>query len=171
MKISLLSGTIVFLVTACSTMVGPDNVTLPPGYKNHVYYATIDRVDNKQVREIYSSPETAKIARAGKPLPYGSVLTMEIYAAKTDAKGDLAKDASGRLVKGDLSAIFVMEKRAGWGAGYPDDLRNGEWEYARFAADGQRAPNIDTKACLQCHKPRAQQDFVFSLPRLASASK
>ena len=171
MKVSRLGGTIILLVTACSNMVGPDNVALPPGYKNHVYYATVDRADNKQVREIYASPEAAKTARAGKPLPYGSVLTMEIYAAKTDAKGELAKDANGRLVKGDLSAIFVMEKRLGWGAGYADDVRNGEWEYARFAADGQRVASTDTKACMQCHKPRAQQDFVFSLSKLVSPSK
>ncbi len=171
MKTRLFFAGVITLIAACSTVVGPDNVALPPGYKNHVYYATVDRVDNKQVREIYASPGAAKIARAGKPLPYGSVLTMEIYSAKTDAKGDLAKDASGRLVKGDLSTIFVMEKRAGWGAGYAEDLRNGEWEYARFAPDGQRVPNVDTKACLQCHKPRSHQDFVFSLSRLINPSK
>ena len=171
MKTGLFFTAVITLISACATVVGPDNVALPPGYKTHVNYATVDRTDTKQVREIYASPETAKLARAGKPLPYGSVLTMELYAAKTDAKGDLAKDASGRLVKGDLSTIFVMEKRAGWGAGYPDDLRNGEWEYARFAPDGQRVANVDTKPCLQCHKPLAKQDFVFSLSRLASPSK
>ena len=171
MKKGLFFAGVITVISACSTVVGPDNVVLPPGYKTQVYYATVDRTDTKQVREIYASPETAKLARAGKPLPYGSVLTMELYAAKTDAKGELAKDASGRLVKGELSTIFVMEKRAGWGAGYPDDLRNGEWGYARFASDGQRVPNVDTKPWLQCHKPLGKQDFVFSLPRLSNTGK
>jgi len=171
MKTRLLTIGIVSLLTSCSTAVGPENVALPQGYKTHVYYATVDRADNKQVRDIYASPETAKLARAGRPLPNGSIFTMEIYQAKADAKGDLAKDANGRLVKGDLNTIFVMEKRAGWGAGYPDDLRNGDWEYARFAPNGQRVPNVDSKACLQCHKPRAAQDFVFSLSRLINPAK
>jgi len=28
-----------------------------------------------------------------------------------------------------------MEKRTGWGTGYQDDTRNGEWEYSAFTAD------------------------------------
>jgi hypothetical protein len=30
-----------------------------------------------------------------------------------------------------------MEKRTGWGAGYPDNIRNGDWEY-RGSACGRR---------------------------------
>jgi plastocyanin len=47
------------------------------------------------------------------------------------------KDAGGRFQKGDLVAYTVMEKRAGWGTEYADDIRNGEWEYAVFGADGK----------------------------------
>jgi hypothetical protein len=171
MKTALLSIAMILLMVACATVVGPDNVSFPTGYKSQVLVATVDRADNKQVRDVYVSSEAAKLARAGRPLPNGSVFTLEIYQARADAKGELAKDANGRLVKGDLTTVFVMEKRTGFGAGYPDDLRNGEWEYARFAPDGQRVPNVDTKPCLQCHKPLAKQDFVFSLPRLTGAAK
>lgn len=171
MKKTLLSLSMISLVAGCATVTGPDAVSFPSGYKNQVLVTTVDRADTKQVRDIYASAAAASRARAGQALPDGSVFTMEIYQARADAKGELAKDGSGRLVKGDLTAVFVMEKRSGFGANYPDDLRNGEWEYARFAANGERVPNADTKPCFQCHKPMAKQDFVFSLPRLTAAAK
>jgi hypothetical protein len=70
-------------------------------------------------------------------------------------------------VKGGLVGIFVMEKRTGWGAEYGDGLRNGEWEYARFGADGRRQ-NVDMTPCLECHKSENAQDHMFSLKQLRS---
>src|SRR5256712_12282353 len=60
-----------------------------------------------------------------------------------------------------------MEKRAGWGTEYPDDVRNGEWEYSPFTADQKFNDKANYKPCFQCHKPHAKQDFVISLARLA----
>ena len=60
-----------------------------------------------------------------------------------------------------------MEKRAGWGTEYPDDVRNGEWEYSAFTADQKFNDKANYKACFQCHKPHAKQDYVISLARLA----
>jgi len=60
-----------------------------------------------------------------------------------------------------------MEKRAGWGTEYPDDIRNGEWEYSAFTADQKFNDKANYKACFQCHTPHAKQDFVISLARLA----
>jgi len=57
------------------------------------------------------------------------------YKAQVDAAGNPVKDANGRFVKGDIVGITVMEKRAGWGTEYPDDIRNGEWEYSAFGPD------------------------------------
>jgi hemoglobin len=51
---------------------------------------------------------------------------MEVYQAKVADKGGLLRGPAGRLVKGNLVGVFVMEKGAGWGAEYPDSLRNGE---------------------------------------------
>jgi hypothetical protein len=50
-----------------------------------------------------------------------------------------------------------MEKRTGWRIEYPEDLRNGEWEYARFLPDGRRDPTADIKGCFVCHKPKAKR--------------
>jgi Cytochrome P460 len=98
-------------------------------------------------------------------------MTMEVYKAQVNEQGELVKDANGRLIKGELTGIFVMEKRTGWGAEYGDELRNGEWEYARFTPDGQPSPNVDTKPCFQCHKPMSGQDFVFTFPQPRTAPR
>ena len=137
----------VLWLVVTSTIAGPDNIVFPSGYKNHVRYATVDRPDNKTGREIYTSPESVKVVKPGEPLPHGTVITMEVYRARVDETGEPVKDAAGRFIKGDLTGIFVMEKQAGWGADYPDDLRNGEWEYARFTPEGQRHANADTTPC------------------------
>ena len=165
----LLSSLILVAAIATPTTAGPDKVAFPSGYKNHVLYATVDRPDNKTVRDLYASPEAARAARPGQPLPDGTVLTIEVYKAKVDEKGEPVKDANTRLVRTpELVGVFVMEKRRGWGAEYPETLRNGEWEYARFTATGEPAPNFNARPCFECHKPMSQQDFVFSLPKLTS---
>jgi plastocyanin len=47
-------------------------------------------------------------------------------------------------------------------------MRNGEWEYAVFTADGRpnEKANANTKPCFTCHLPHARQDFVISLAKL-----
>ena len=101
-----------------------------------------------------------------RPLPSGSVLTIVQYKAQVDAAGIPVKDANGRFLKGDLVGFGVMEKRTGWGTEYPDDLRNGEWEYSAFTADMKFNDKANFKACFQCHKPHDRQDYVISLTKL-----
>ena len=133
-------------------------------------YTTIDRYDNKQYRELYASSQAAVDAmKAGTPLPDGTVLTLVQYKAQVDAAGAPVKGANGRFVKGDLIAYTVMEKRRGWGVEYPPEWRNGEWEYAAFAADGKLNDKANYKACFECRKPHEGQDFVISLAALKSA--
>lgn len=115
-------------------------------------------------------PEAIQATKDGKPLPPGTVLTLVQYKARVDAQGNSVKDAKGRFVKGDLIAYAVMEKRPGWGAEYPDDLRNGEWEYAAFGPDGKLNEKANYKGCFQCHKPHEKIDFVISNPALAGRS-
>ena len=112
-------------------------------------------------------PAAIAAAKSGKPLPHGTVLTLVQYKAVVDAQGNPVKDAKGRFQKGDLVAYTVMEKRAGWGTEYADDIRNGEWEYAAFGADGKFNDKANYKACFQCHKPHDAMDFVISHPAMA----
>jgi plastocyanin len=153
-------------------MAGPENIRFPEGYEKGVRYAIVDRPDTKQYRELFATPEAVKAVREGKPIPHGTVLTLVQYKAKTDDKGQPMKDANGRFMKGDLLAYTVMEKRKGWGAGYPAEWRNGEWEYAAFTKD--RKPNAKANAnirnCFVCHKPHEGQDFVISLASLSGTA-
>jgi plastocyanin len=143
---------------------GPEKITFPANWKEHVLYTTVDRYDTKQYRELYASSAAAVEAmKAGKPLPDGTVLTLVQYKAAVDAGGNPEKDSRGRFVKGDLIAFTVMEKRAGWGAEYPTEWRNGEWEYAAFNAAGVLNDKANYKACFECHKPHEKMDYVISL--------
>ena len=161
----LVLGAVVLVAQRSSA--GPDKITFPANYKDHVLYDVLDRYDIKQYRELYGTPEGVKAAREGKPIPSGTVLTLVQYKAQVDAAGNPIKDAKGRFVKDDLIAYTVMEKRTGWGTEYPDELRNGEWEYAAFGADQKLNEKANYKGCFQCHKPHEKQDFVISLAKLA----
>ena len=154
-------------VAASAIQAGPEKIAFPANYKDHVLYATLDRYDTKQYRELYGTPEAVRAAKEGKPIPSGSVLTLVQYKAQVDAQGNPVKDANGRFVKGEMVAFTVMEKRAGWGAEYPDDVRNGEWEYSAFTAEGKFNDKANFKGCFQCHKPHEKQDYVISLAKLA----
>jgi len=133
-----------------------------------VLYTTVDRPDNKQFRELYVSPPAAiEAAKKGEPLPSGTVLTLVQFAAKLDASGNPEKGPDGRFIKDKLLAYTVMEKRTGWGAEYPDTIRNGEWEYQAFRADRSVNTAAKLEGCFNCHKPLGTRvDYLFSYDRM-----
>jgi cytochrome P460 len=149
---------------------GGDKVAFPGEYAKGVLYTTVDRPDNKQFRELYAPKEAIDAVKAGKQIPDGTVLTMLNFKAKLGADGNPEKDANGRFIKTDeLVGYAVMEKRSGWGAEYPDDVRNGEWEYQAFRPDKTVNDKANLKACFTCHKPLDKQDFVFSFDKMKTA--
>jgi len=136
-----------------------------------VLYMTLDRADNKQYREVYTSAAALEAAKKGEPLPSGTVITVVQYAAKLDGQGNPEKDANGRFIKTNVVGFTVMEKRAGWGTEYPDNVRNGEWEYQAFKPDMTPNTGANLTACFNCHKPLdAKQDFVFSYDKMKAAA-
>jgi hypothetical protein len=157
-----------FLIVTTPALAGQEKVAFPL-YQNHVLYTVLDQPDLKELREAYINPEAFKALQPGQPMPYGTILSLPTFKALVDEKGELVKDPNGRLVRGRLDRVVVMEKRPGWGAEYPEELRNGEWEYARFLGDGSRDPKANIKGCFECHKPEAQRDFVFTLTELLKA--
>ena len=166
---ALAAALAVAALAALATQVraGGDKVAFPADYQKGVLYTTVDRADNKQYRELYVSPASAlDAARKGEPLPDGTVLTLVQYRAVVDGQGNPVKDANGRFQKGDLIGYTVMEKRAGWGAEYPPEIRNGNWEYQAFTAAKAVNDKANLTACFQCHKPLDKQDFVFSYDKL-----
>ena len=155
------------LVVVVPGSAGPEKVAFPVSFTAGVLYTTVDRHDVKQYRELYTSAEAIQAAKAGKPLPSGTVITLVQYKAQVDAQGNPLKAANGRFVKGDLIAYTVMEKRDGWGLEYPENLRNGDWEYAAFGGDHRFNAQANYLACFQCHKPHEKQHFVISYPAMA----
>jgi hypothetical protein len=150
-----------------SARAGGEKVAFPENYAKGVLYTTVDRADNKQFRELYTSAEAVAAAKQGQPLPNGTVVTLVQYAAKLDDKGNPVKDANGRFIKDKLLAYTVMEKRTGWGAEYPEAKRNGEWEYQAFRADKSVNTGAKLDGCFNCHKPLGTKvDYVFSYDKM-----
>lgn len=140
---------------------GDGQVRVPQSYKEWAKkFETIERPEIKQVREIYVN-EVGAQAKAGEPLPDGYVSVMEIWSVKSkdDTKPEL--DESGRLVKDTLRKIFIMAKGKGWGEHVkPAMLRNGDWVYSAWLADGEtRAPDLPA-SCRGCHMAFAKNDYM-----------
>lgn len=146
---------------------GGDKVVFPGDFEKGVKFTTVDRADNKQFREFYTSQAAIDAAKKGQPLPSGTVITMVQWKAKLDAQGNPEKGSDGRFVKGDLNGYAVMEKRTGWGAEYPDTLRNGEWEYQAFTPAKAVNANAKLNTCFECHLPKKSDDFVFLYGKMA----
>jgi hypothetical protein len=157
----------VAIVAMAVTRAAGDKVVFPEGYAKGVLYWVQDRPMNKQVREYYVAPAAAvDAARKGLPLPSGTVITVVQYNTQLDPQGNPVTDANGRFIKTDIRGYTAMEKRTGWGAEYPAEMRNGEWEYQAFTAARVPNTNADLKTCFTCHKPQEKADFLFSLDNL-----
>lgn len=161
---SLVALSVVALSTGA--WAGPEKVKFPHDYLKGVLYQTVDRADVKQYRELYTQREVVEAVRNGRPIPAGAVITLVQWSVHQDEKGVPLKGPDGRFLKKEIIAHTVMEKQAGWGAEYPAEMRNGEWEYQAFNAQGVPNPKANIKACFQCHLPHAKQDFVISLAKL-----
>jgi Cytochrome P460 len=170
-RIAIASGAVAALTYIVPVNAGGDKVAFPTLFPEGVLYTTLDRPDIKQYRELYTSAEALAAAKKGEPLPSGTVITLVQYAAKLDGQGNPEKDANGRFIKTNVVGFTVMEKRAGWGTEYPDNVRNGEWEYQAFKPDMTPNTGANLPACFNCHKPLdAKQDFVFSYDKMRAAA-
>jgi plastocyanin len=174
MKLLPLRGVVPLVVVAAMTLVVwqdavAQEVAFPTNYKSGVLYNIVDREDRTEVHEQYTSHEALVAAEAGRPLPRGTVITSANYKALLDPQGNPVRDPRGNFLTGELVRIVVMEKRAGWGREYPDNLRNGEWEFAAFTPGRLRDTQMDTKVCMECHKAHDHLDYVKTY--LAMAGK
>lgn len=130
-------------------------------------YTTINFPDRKQVRHYYANEVAVNAARAGKPLPDGSYLFVEVFKAKLDGDKMPVKAHDGFFEADTLAAYTAMEMQSGWGADIPEMLRNGNWNYAVFNADKTLKTDVNQAKCLACHKPLAGDSYVFSIKQLA----
>lgn len=165
----VLCGLMVALVSVAQA--GPERVQYPVNYKTaFVRYATVDKRDRQPpaIRSMYVNPDAVADAKPGQPLPAGTIIVMEEHVALVDESGEVVWDRDGRFIPTEeVTNVFVAEKRAGWGEAYPEALRNGDWEFAVFLADGSRKSAVEFETCRECHKQAERTDFTFSLfPKL-----
>lgn len=164
---ALAAGVAALAIAQATVPSGPNKLAYPEGWDKGVMYATVDRYDTKQYREFYGPAEAVAAAREGKPIPYGTVLTLAAYAAKLDANGVPVKDANGRFVKDKLLAVNSMMKGPGFGADIPAEIRNGDWIYQSFTPDGKVNDKANLTSCFQCHLPFAKDDYLTNMAKLA----
>ena len=154
-----------------SAKVAKTNVTFPEDYKKtFTRYHTINFPDRKQVRDYFASPEVMAAVKAGKPVPNGGVLFVEVYGAKLEG-GKPVTAADGFYVRDKLSFYTAMAKGAGWGKEIPEILRNGDWHYAVFSTDKTRRAAVNQATCLACHKPLDKDDYLFTIKEIKAKAK
>lgn len=146
-------------------------VTFPGSLDGYTRYTTISFESRKQVRHYYANDAALQAARTGQPMPDGAKFMVEINAARLDAGGKPVKGDDGHLVADKVTGYTAMEKQPGWGADIPEILRNGDWNYAVFAADGKLRTGVNQAKCLACHKPLASESYLFTLEPLTALAK
>ncbi len=150
--------------------VARTHVTFPEGYKDtFTKYHTINFPATKQVRHYYANKAAVQAAKEGKPLPAGSVLFVEVYAAKLDADKKPVSGSDGFYAADKLLLYTAMASGAAWGKDVPEMLRNGDWNYAIFTTEKQHRPGVNQAECFACHKPLDSTSYVFTLKQLAEA--
>ena len=113
--------------------VAKTSVTFPEGYDtSFTKYLSMNFPATKQVRYFYANEKAVKAAKAGEPLPDGSVILGEAYAANFDSDGK------------PVLRLHRDGARCGMGQGHPRDAPQRELElrglHAREAAARRGEP-------------------------------
>jgi cytochrome c553 len=147
-------------------------IAFPSGYADSFFaYSKFNRKNGNQVMAVFANQAAVDGMKAvGKPGD-GALLIAEIYKIKRSAAGEPIAGADGIWEQGPLAAYAVMEKRSGWGADTPADLRNGDWNYAIFTPEKKPKGGLNQAPCLACHKPLADEDYMFTYKDLVKAAK
>lgn len=133
-------------------------LAFPADYKDFSVF--LKEIQKKNaVRDLYVNKKGA-MTHKGKSFSNGTQLVMAIFSVKTDASGSPEKGNDGKLIKDKLAKVYLMEKGNGWGANAPKDLKNGDWIFSAFSADGKPI-KVDYSKCRNCHLPLGEsKDFV-----------
>ena len=139
-------------------------VSVPTDYaESFTYYMTRDFPNKRQIRRYFANAPAALAAKKGEDMPAGAYFLVEVSHAKEDEQGNLVKGADGQLAPDGIVFYLAMESGEDWGAGFPDLLRNGDWNYAVFDKDMTPKPDNNQALCLACHKPLEAESYLFSL--------
>ena len=146
-------------------------MTFPAGFPaGFTLYETIAEPGSGQVARRYANAAALQAASERKPLGDGATIVVVNHAVELDAAQKPVLDAKGAPVAGKVLSYAAMAVQKGWGDSVPALLRNGDWDYALFGADGTRRDGLNQAPCLACHKPIAADSFVFTLAALRAAA-
>lgn len=123
-------------------------VTFPANFDQMVMYGDYRRGSGGELAN--ALPETIDTAKAGQPLPAGTVLVLEIFQDNA------------------VSGYFVMEKGVDWGLAFPEELRTGDWHFQEFDRNRQVRVGASINRCISCHQSQASDDFMYTLERMRS---
>jgi hypothetical protein len=150
--------------------VATTKVAFPQDYKqSFTKYHTINFPAAREVRYYYANAAALTAAKAGKPLPDGSALFVEVHSAKLGPDNKPVTGADGFYVPDKLTRFTAMEREAGWGNDIPELLRNENWNYAVFSTAKQQQAGVNQAECLACHKPLSDVSYTFTLKQLSTA--
>jgi len=162
----MLFGAVSMLVSA--TVTGEDpKIAFPENYRStFTNYLSLDRTQNPdQVIRLFANDIAMEGPGDDGKLPYGSILVAEVFKARLNDAGDVMTSSLGRRIRDKFALVAVMQREEGWGTQHPEEIRNGNWEMAAFKPDGTTADK-DLNACLACHAPLGETNFVFSYDHL-----
>lgn len=132
----------------------PSRTTFPANFPTGFTSYARTPAEGGGTTESYANEAALRAARAGSPLPDGSTIVV------------VNRDAAGAAV-----SYAAMSALPGRGATIPALLRNGNWDYALFDAARARNESLNQAPCLACHRPRAADSFVFTLPALRARAQ
>ena len=168
MMTRLIAALALAMCTSTLAFAGSERIEFPKGYqKTYTNYLNTERQNGKQLARFYANDVAAKGAKDGGELPEGSIVIMEVYKAKAGSDGKPMRSKQlDRLIRGDLAAIMVKQKGAGWGKDYKGEgMDVGDWEFAGFKADGSRLDK-DFAGCRSCHSKLDKSARLFSYEHL-----
>ena len=147
-------------------------VSFPENYKTaFTKYHTLNFPETRQVRYYYANDVALQAAKAGKPLPDGSVLFAEVNSARLDAEKKPVMGSDGFYVADQILFFTAMAREQGWGKDIPEMLRNEDWNYAVFTTAKQHRPGVNQAECLACHKPLDKVSYTFTLKQISDAAR
>lgn len=123
--------------------------TFPTSFDQMVMYGDYRRGTGGELA--YALPVTIDTAKAGLPLPNGTVLVLEVYN------------------NGALTDYFVMQKGQDWGLDFAEEVRDGDWHFQQFDPTRQVRRTAFADRCMSCHQGAgADSEFMFSYDRMLS---
>lgn len=140
---------------AVKTPVSLNGIPYIADYKNWQVVSTTDRADNGTMRVIFGNDVAIKAIRENhmRPWPDGTIFAKVAW--------DKIIDADGSIRTGEFKQVEYMIKDA---KKYASTMG---WGWSRFKTPklvpyGKTA--LFTTECINCHRPMANRDFVFTLP-------